>query len=129
MKSGCILSALIVSLGLVAPAAHALDFGTAVGGGVGAVAGAVIGDSVGGHHGAIVGSGVGGIVGAVVGHSVSETGYRHPHSGYYAPPPVRVIEYHYHPYPIREYRPRGHAWGHHKHHHHRRHEHRYRGYR
>ncbi len=124
MKKPHTLPALLLALGLFAGSAQALDFGTAIGGGVGAVAGAVIGDSVGGRSGAIVGSGVGGAVGAAVGQSLDGPHYYPVHGGhrhFHAPP--RVVEYRYYPYPV-HVRPYGHAWGHDKHrHHHRRHHH------
>jgi hypothetical protein len=71
MKTLKFLAPLFISGLLVAGAASAGTFGTAVGGGLGAVAGVVIGDSMGGRNGAIIGSGIGGAVGAVVGQSVS----------------------------------------------------------
>lgn len=71
MKTLKFLAPLFISGLLVAGTASAGTFGTAVGGGLGAVAGVVIGDSMGGRNGAIIGSGIGGAVGAVVGQSVS----------------------------------------------------------
>ncbi|MFC5302328.1 glycine zipper domain-containing protein [Azospira restricta] len=117
------LAALLLAAGLAASSAHALDFGTAIGGGVGAVAGAVIGDSVGGRNGAIVGSGVGGAVGAVIGQSAGEPRYypAYPAGGYRVHTPPRVVEYHYYEPPQRH----GNGWGHRKHKHHHRHDHGY----
>lgn len=71
MKTLKFLAPLFISGLIVAGTASAGTFGTAVGGGLGAVAGVVIGDSMGGRNGAIIGSGIGGAVGAVVGQSVS----------------------------------------------------------
>lgn len=117
-----ILSAAALAAVLVSGAARADTFGTAIGGGVGAVAGALIGDSVGGRHGAIVGSGVGGAVGAVVGQRLSqqERGYVVHDYGY---PPPRRVEYHYYDYP--RHPGHGHAWGHYKQHrkHYKKHHH------
>ena len=72
-EKGYLLTALLTASLLVAGAARADTFGTAVGGGIGAIAGAVIGDSMGGRSGAIVGSGVGGAMGPWSG-----SGYRKP---------------------------------------------------
>ena len=118
MKTRLLLP-LAATLLFATSAARADMFGTAVGGGVGAVAGAVIGDSMGGRNGAIIGSGVGGAVGAVVGQQVSQgPSYPRPRVYYPAPrfamfrPPCRVS--------LLGTRP-GHAWGHAKHE--RRHQH------
>lgn len=123
MKVTHTLAAILLALGLSAGSAAAHDFGTVVGGGVGAVAGAVIGDSVGGRHGAIVGSGIGGAVGAAIGQSAGNVHYYPVHGGHrHVHAPARIVEYHYHP------EPRGYARGHYKHRHHWRHDHR-RGWR
>lgn len=119
MKARLSLPALFFSFALLAGNAHALDFGSAIGGGVGAVAGAVIGDSVGGRNGAIVGSGVGAVAGVVIGQSIDGPRYYPVHDGrYYGPRAPRVVEYRYYPEPYRyrDFRPRGHAWGHDRHH-------------
>lgn len=111
---------------LFSGAARADVFATAVGGGVGALAGAVIGDSVAGRNGAIIGSGIGGAVGAVVGQSLGQPAAG---GGYYAVVPPGYGQAHY---PSREvyyspsradhHRGRGQGWGHDRHHHHGRHD-------
>ena len=63
------------SLTGLAPLAHANDFHTVLGAGIGAVAGAAIGNSVGGRNGAIVGAGAGGLVGASIASQHHSFGY------------------------------------------------------
>ncbi len=58
--------------GLAPQAAHADEFQTVLGAGVGAVTGAVIGNSVGGRNGAIIGAGAGGLIGASI---ANQAGY------------------------------------------------------
>jgi hypothetical protein len=78
----------------LAPLAHADDFHTLLGAGVGAVAGAAIGQSVGGRNGAIVGAGAGGLVGASI---ANQGGYSQqrsiPVQQAYAPNPYPVTYY------------------------------------
>ncbi len=105
------LAPLFISGLLVAGTASAGTFGTAVGGGLGAVAGVVIGDSMGGRSGAIIGSGIGGAVGAVIGQSVSSPPrvYQPAYGGGgYAPVYQRRVD-HYH-YEVRN-PPYGHSHG------------------
>ena len=72
------LALLAGSLAVLAPVAHADDFNTVLGAGIGAVAGAAIGKSVGGRNGAILGAGAGGLVGAsVASQNYSGGGYAH----------------------------------------------------
>ena len=117
MKQRLLLS-LACAATLVSASAQADMFGTAIGGGLGAVAGAVVGDSMGGRHGAIIGSGIGGAVGAVVGQQVSQgPSYPPPPRVYYPAPqvryvPVQAVEYRYYQPPHR-----GQGWGHYKHSH------------
>lgn len=125
MKTVKLLLPLVLSGLLAAATARADTFSTAVGGGVGAVAGAVVGDSMGGRRGAIIGSGIGGAMGAIVGQSVSSPPpvYYSPapvygsvySAGYYAPVPVyeRRVDYYYQSHDHHH----GHGWGHYKHHH------------
>jgi len=77
------------SLAALAPMAHADDFNTVLGAGIGAVAGAAIGKSVGGRNGAILGAGAGGLVGA----SIASQNY----SGGYAPNPYPSQTYYQRP--------------------------------
>jgi hypothetical protein len=77
------------SLAVLAPQAHANDFNTVVGAGIGAVAGAAIGNHVGGRNGAIVGAGAGGLVGASI-------ASQHHGSGY-APSPYPVATHYQQP--------------------------------
>ena len=129
MKNLKFLAPLLLSSLLVAGTASADTFGTAVGGGLGAVAGVVIGDSMGGRNGAIIGSGVGGAMGAVVGQSVSSQPrvYQPAYGGggyVVAYPPVyqrRVDHYYYEGH--ESHRGRGHGWGHYEEHHHGHHGH------
>jgi len=98
-RAGTLASLALLAAGLacVAPRAHADDFHTIVGAGVGAVAGAAIGQSLGGRNGAIVGAGAGGLVGA----SIANQGYysQQPQQRYipvqqaYAPNPYPVTYY------------------------------------
>ena len=69
------LALLAGSLAVLAPQAHADDFHTVVGAGIGAVAGAAIGNSVGGRNGAILGAGAGGLVGASIASQQRGAGY------------------------------------------------------
>lgn len=122
MKAANTLLVLLATAGvLVSTSLRADDLGSAIGGGVGAVAGALIGDSMAGRSGAIVGSGVGGAVGAVVGNRISQPAtydYRGSHG--HRPPAYRVEHHHYYP----AHPGRGHAHGHYK----ARHKHDYRHY-
>ncbi|MDQ5880089.1 MAG: hypothetical protein QG616_625 [Pseudomonadota bacterium] len=102
---------------LLTTAVQADTFGTAVGGGLGAVAGAVIGDSMGGRNGAIVGSGIGGAMGAVVGQSVSQPSYGNGHYGGYGyQPRYQSREVHHYYHEDRRHHGHGHGRGHYKHH-------------
>lgn len=67
------LAVVTVSLTALASPAHADEFNTVLGAGIGAVAGAVIGQSVGGRNGALIGAGTGGLIGASV---AQQRGYR-----------------------------------------------------
>lgn len=126
MKTYKFLAPIFIAGLLLANVAHADAFGTAVGGGFGAVTGVIIGDSMGGRNGAIIGSGIGGALGAVVGQSVSSapSGYGYPPVVYgsYAvirPAPVvveRRVAYYY-PEPDHRHG-HGYARGHYKDHHH-----------
>lgn len=119
MKTTRYIIVLAVAGMLLSPLSHAGTFGTAIGSGVGAVAGAVIGDSMGGRNGAIIGSGIGGAMGAVVGQSVSQPSHGGYHYGGHAPAygyQAREVHHYYHEAP--RHPGRGHAWGHHKHRHH-----------
>ncbi len=126
MKTSRLILPFILAGLLLASAARADTFSTAIGGGVGAVAGAVIGDSMGGRNGAIVGSGVGGALGAVVGQSLSQPRpiyqpvYPAP---YYGGHERREVHYYYQE--DRRHPGRGYAWGHYKHHDHYRGQHRH----
>ena len=90
-----------VGLLLTAPA-QADTLGTAIGGGVGAVAGAMLGDAYGGRNAIFIGSGVGGALGAVVGQSVSTSAYAAQAPGYGSGykeghgRPRQVHHHHYH---------------------------------
>lgn len=82
--------------GLAPQAAHADEFQTVLGAGVGAVTGAVIGKSVGGRNGAIIGAGAGGLIGASI---ANQNGYARGYapsgyvaSTYYAPQPTYVVQ-------------------------------------
>ena len=104
---------------LLTTAVQADTFGTAVGGGLDAVAGAVIGDSMGGRNGAIVGSGIGGAMGAVVGQSVSQPSYGNGHYGGYGYQPryqSREVHYYHHEDRHRHGHGHSHGRGHYKHH-------------
>ncbi len=90
------LALLAGSLIGLAPLAHADDFHTVLGAGIGAVAGAAIGNSVGGRNGAIVGAGAGGLVGASI-------ASQHHASGGYAPNRYPVATYY--PQPTTYYQP------------------------
>lgn len=126
MKTSRLIFSFLLAGLLLSSAARADTFSTAIGGGVGAMAGAVLGDSMGGRNGAIIGSGVGGAVGAVVGQSVGQprpsyqTVYPAPYYGGY-----ERREVHYYHHEDRRHPGRGHAWGHYKKHHdhHGRHHH------
>lgn len=99
---------------------HADTLGTAIGGGVGAVAGAMIGDSVGGRNAMLIGSGVGGALGAVVGQSVSRSANPQ-YSGYYDDDygrQARTQHIHHHHYHGKKRHGHGHAYGHYKNHRH-----------
>lgn len=77
------------SLAMLSPIAHADDFNTVLGAGIGAVAGAAIGKSVGGRNGAILGAGAGGLVGASIASQQYSGGYSHntyPAQTYYQQP-------------------------------------------
>lgn len=116
------------ALVVASQAAHADEIRTAVGAGIGAVAGAVIGDSIGGRSGALIGAGTGGLIGARVAQGPDWQRVSPP-----APPPG-AIYYPQHPVrmqpvapavvvapPVYSAYPR-HGY-HHHHHHHRRHHH------
>lgn len=78
------------SLAGLAPAAHADEFHTVLGAGIGAVAGAAIGNHVGGRNGAIVGAGAGGLVGATI--ASQHHGYGQPRVVNHYPQPVTYYQ-------------------------------------
>jgi hypothetical protein len=90
------LALLAGSLAGLAPQAHADEFQTFLGAGVGAVTGAVIGKQIGGRNGAILGAGAGGLVGA----SIASQHYYAPG---YAPNPYPVATTYYQPQPTTYY--------------------------
>lgn len=117
MKKANLIFPFLLAGVLFSAAARADTFSTAIGGGVGAVAGAFVGDSMGGRNGAIVGSGVGGALGAVVGQSISQRSYRSSHGGGYAPV-YGYREVHHYEHSHHRHPGRGHARGHYKQQHH-----------
>lgn len=83
------------SLTGLAPLAHANDFHTVLGAGIGAVAGAAIGNSVGGRNGAIVGAGAGGLVGASIASQHHSSGYapnQYPAANHYYEQPTTYYQ-------------------------------------
>jgi hypothetical protein len=85
------------SLAGLAPLAHADEFQTFLGAGVGAVTGAVIGKQIGGRNGAILGAGAVGLVGASI-----ASQQRYPSPGY-APNPYPVATTYYQQQPTTYY--------------------------